>query len=82
MISYWKLKSLNNDSFRNELLNSELLHTPDDTANGFASQINSVVTGILDKLRAPLRQLKKCPSKINRWLSPDATDAKKLRRRH
>jgi len=80
--SYRKLKSLDMDSFRSKLMNSELFTKPHNTVDEFANQINTVVTDVLDKLGAPLRQLKKCPGKkINRWLSEEAIKAKQLRRR-
>jgi hypothetical protein len=80
-VLYRKLKSLDLDAFRTALSNSPLFTAPDSTVDGFASQIDAVVTGILDQL-APIRQLKKCPGKqISRWLSDAAIAAKRLRRR-
>jgi hypothetical protein len=80
-VQYRKLKSMDLDSFRKAMLDSTLFTEPEETVDGFAKQINTVVTGILDKL-APLRQLKKCPGKmISRWLSAEAVNAKRLRRR-
>jgi Reverse transcriptase (RNA-dependent DNA polymerase)/Endonuclease-reverse transcriptase len=80
-VFYRNLKSLDLDAFRTALSNSPLFTAPEDTVDGFASQIDDVVTDILDQL-APIRQLKKCPGKkINRWLSDAAIEAKRLRRR-
>jgi hypothetical protein len=46
-----------------------LFTAPEETVDAFACQIDTVITGILDKL-APLRQLRKCPGKrISRWLT-------------
>jgi len=81
VILYRKLKSLDIDAFRSALSDSPLFTAPDNTVDGFARQINAVVTGILDRL-VPIRQLKKCPGKkISRWLSDAAVEAKRLRRR-
>ena len=78
---YRKLKQLDIGLFRAELAKSELFTAPEQTVDAFAQQINSIVNSILDKL-APIRSFKKCVGKrMNRWLSHDAVEAKRVRRR-
>ena len=49
VVLYRKLKSLDLDAFRTALCNSALFTAPEDTVDGFARQIDAVVTSILDQ---------------------------------
>src|SRR6218665_1842396 len=63
------------------LIDSELFTAPANNANDFAEQIKTAVSMTLDKL-APIQTCNRRPSKnITRWLSPEASQAKKERRR-
>ena len=76
------LKSVNWDQFRSDVNNSALFIAPADTADAFADQIDFVVTSILDK-QCPVQTRSKFLSarRDNRWLSADAVQAKRQRRR-
>ena len=51
------------------------------TVDGFADQIESVVTAALDDLAPLRRRRRRQPKRITRWLSHDAVEAKRRRRR-
>lgn len=63
------------------LRSSALFSSPASTAEAFASQLEDVVTSVLDEF-APLQQRSRRPPKaITRWLSEEAIAAKRERRR-
>ena len=67
---------MNNPSFHPRFFSS-----PDPTVDGFANQMETELTSILDEV-APLKTGHRTgPRKAKNWLSPEAVDAKKQRRR-
>jgi len=70
------------DSFEPSLLSSSLFTDPDNTVDAFVDQLRNVVTSTLDKL-APFCTVYRISggSHINRFLSQEATHAKRYRRR-
>jgi len=54
---------------------------PADTTDAYVSQLNDVLAELLDKA-APVQTGRRRPQKlISKWLSADAVDAKRARRR-
>jgi len=79
--TYRRLKQLNIFEFETALRQSVLFSNPARTTESFASQLQSVVTELLDKF-APLRTTRKRAQKLSsKWLSTDAVAAKRERRR-
>ena len=78
---YRDIKSINLTKFKTKVKQSELFTNPASTPDEYLHQLKTVVTGALDDV-APLRTKKK-PSgqKNNRWLSDEARDSKRQRRR-
>ncbi len=69
------------DKFERTLHESPLFTAPALTVDEYADQIETTVVEALNKF-APLRQRRRRPAKPNsRWLSQDAMDAKRQRRR-
>lgn len=78
---YRNLKQIDLHEFSDKLLNSELYSDPSEDPDIFVDQLERTVIKILDEL-APLRIGKRPNSrKSARWLSPEAVNAKKHRRR-
>lgn len=74
------LKRLNHAEFEARLRDSALFKAPASTADGFAAQLQSVVTDCLDKL-VPLRSMRRRARKPSaKWLSAEAVAAKRRRR--
>ena len=82
--SFRNIKSIDKAKFQDDIIISSLFNDPAETADEFAVQIDSVVTGILDA-HCPLQTRTKLSSssshRDNRWLSPEAISAKRERRR-
>jgi len=75
------IKDINTAEFERLLRESSVFTAPSSTVNSFADQIEAYVVEALDKV-APLRRRRRRPSKpATRWLSKDAVDAKRQRRR-
>ena len=67
--------------FEAQLRASALFHSPAETADAFAEELASVVCEELDHV-APLKMCERRRSKpITRWLSAEAVQAKRVRRR-
>ena len=78
---YRNIKGINLELFEQSILSSSLFSSPDPTVDGFANQMETVLTSILDEV-APLKTGHRTgPRKAKNWLSPEAVDAKKQRRR-
>ena len=79
--TYRRLKNFDVDEFEDRLRASDLFVAPATTADGFARQLQRTVVTVLDEL-APVRSCRRRPSKpVTKWLSSDAIEAKRLRRR-
>ena len=59
------------------MLSSSFFSSPEPTVDGFANQMETELTSILDEV-APLKTGHRTgPRKAKKWLSPEAVDAKK-----
>ena len=68
-------------TFESELRGSVLFTRPADTVDTYVSQLNDVLTRLLDKV-APARTRRRRPQKpISKWLSAEAIASKCARRR-
>ena len=77
---YRNIKSIDLKLFEQTILSSSLFSNPDPTVDGYANQMETELTSILDKV-APLKTGHRTgPRKAKNWLSPEAVDAKKRRR--
>ena len=78
---YRNIKDININVFTSKIKSSELFMNPASTTDEYASQVQRVVTEVLDEV-APFK-VKKKPfgQKRNLWLSKEAREAKKRRRR-
>ena len=78
---YRNIKDIDLQSFQHNILSSSLVSDPDPTVDGYADQMESVITSALDRA-APLKTGRRSgPRKAKNWLSPDVIEAKKRRRR-
>ena len=78
---YRNIKRIDLELFEQAILSSSLLSSPDPTVDGYANQMETELTSILDKV-APLKTGHRTGHrKAKNWLSPEAVDAKKRRRR-
>jgi Endonuclease-reverse transcriptase len=76
-----RIRSIDTNKFKADLRRSVLFSQPSTTADDFAAQLQDTVVAALDRV-VPFRTRKRRPPKpITRWLSDDAVDAKRLRRR-
>ena len=76
------LKSVDWTQFRDDVRRSELYTSPADTANEFADQLDNTASTILDR-HCPIQVRRKFAPhhRDGRWLSPEAVEAKRVRRR-
>ena len=74
-------KKLDLDSFKERVLSSSCCVQPASTAEGYASQLESDITRILDELVPVCTSTKRRGKPESRWLSPEAVAAKQFRRR-
>jgi len=75
------VKTIDPLEFQDALESSELFTQPAANVDDFANQLKTVVTQILDRM-APLHTGVRRPAKpATRWLSSEAIEAKRLRRR-
>jgi exonuclease III len=75
------LKRLNHVEFEARLRSSVLFTAPSSSADGFATQLQSVVTDCLNEL-VPLRTMRRRARKLSaKWLSAEAVTAKRRRRK-
>jgi len=76
-----KIRSIDVTSFEDDLRKSVLFTQLADTLDAYVDQFNAVVEQLLDKV-APVRSRRRRPQKpISKWLSSEAIDAKRSRRR-
>jgi Reverse transcriptase (RNA-dependent DNA polymerase)/Endonuclease-reverse transcriptase len=76
------LKKIDFEKFRIDMKNSALFTSPAESAEQFAEQLDSVTTAVLDR-HCPLQTRTKFSSlrRDNHWLSTEAVNAKRERRR-
>ena len=80
-VTYRRIKDIDPVEFESRLRRSSLFSSPALTAESYASQFEEVVVETLDAM-APLRTRVRRPLKeITRWLSDEAVEAKRERRR-
>ena len=74
---YRNIKGINLELFEQSILSSSLFSSPDPTVDGFANQMETELTSILDEV-APLKTGHRTnwSKKAKNWLSPEAVDAK------
>ena len=78
---YRNIEGIDLELFEQTILSSSLFSSPDSTVDGFANQMETELTSILEKV-APLKTGHGTgPRKGKNWLSLEAVDAKKRRRR-
>ena len=78
---YRDIKNINLDLFKQNILSSSLFSNPHPTIDGYADQMETEITSVLDKL-APLKTGRRSgPRRARNWLSPEAIEAKKQRHR-
>ena len=78
---YRELKQLDMDSFQQRLKNSSLFALSSTTADEYLDEMEHIIGDTLDDL-APLRIATRPGEKGSaRWLSPEAVEAKRFRRR-
>ena len=79
--TYRQIKNIDPADFESKLRRSSLFTSLADDAESFAEQIERVVTATLDEV-APIRTRQRRPPKaVTRWLSKEAVEAKRHRRR-
>ncbi len=78
-IAYRKLKSIDIDAFKNDILNSSLIKEPCTNIIDLAAQFNDTLSSILDK-HAPLINKRVTPKPSNPWMTPEILSAKNHRR--
>lgn len=79
--TYRKWKQLDLDEFRKRVTLSSVQLQPASTADMFALQLETDITGILDELIPVCTCTKRHGKCDSRWLSPEAITAKQTRRR-
>ena len=80
-VTYRRIKDIDPVEFEARLRRSSLFSSPALTAESYASQFEEVVVETLDAM-APLRtRVRRPPKEITRWLSDEAVEAKRERRR-
>jgi len=81
VFTYRRIRTMDTRVFERKLHDSSLFSSPAQTAEGYANQLKCVVTATLDEL-APVRQcVRRPPKAVSKFLSTEAVDAKRLRRR-
>ena len=79
--TYRPIKSVDPVDFESRLRRSTLFSSPANDAESFSNQIEEVVTATLDEI-APLQtRSRRPPKEVTRWLSDEAVEAKRQRRR-
>ena len=77
---YRNIRSIELELFEQTILSSSLFSSLDSTVDGFANQMETELASILDKV-TPLKTGHRTDRQAKNWLSPEAVDAKKQRRR-
>jgi hypothetical protein len=76
------MENVNWQQLQSDVYSSKLFTGLESTANGFADQIDAVVMQILDKHCPVQTRLNWTPTRCeNRWMSQEAIDEKRQRRR-
>ena len=71
---YHNIKGIDLELFEQTILSSSLFSSPDPTVDGYANQMETELTSILDKV-APLKTGHRTgPRKENNWLSTEAVE--------
>ena len=78
---YRNLKDIDLDSFQQQILASSLFTDPDPSVDGFEQQMENTITSILNELSPLKTGHRSGPRQTKNWLSPEAVEAKKHRRR-
>ena len=78
---YRNLKDIDLDSFQQQILASFLFTDPDPTVDGFEQQMENTITSILNDFSPLKTGHRSGPRQTKNWLSPEAVEAKKHRRR-
>ena len=72
---YRDIKNIDLDLFNHNILSSSLFSNPHPTVDGYADQMETEITSVLDKL-APLKTGRRSgPRRARNWLSPEAIEA-------
>jgi len=79
--SFRNWKKLDLDMFKQRLQSSPALVSPANTADEFASQLETSITDILDELAPTCSSTKRQGKAESKWLSKEAMEAKQARRR-
>jgi len=81
VFTFRRIKNIDTKSFEQKLRESSLFKSPASTADKFAEQMKNIIVATLDDV-APVRRLVRRPPKaITKFLSEDAIEAKRTRRR-
>ncbi len=78
-ISYRNLNSIDSDSFKQDILKSQLYTNPAKTATDLAAQYNNVLSELLNH-HAPLKTKRVNSRPVNPWITPEILHAKSYRR--
>jgi len=79
--NYRRINSIDTVAFQDSLRRSPLFAQPAATVDDYAEQIRSVVSAQLDRV-APVRTFyRRPPKQITKWLSPEAIESKRGRRK-
>src|SRR5271163_1457623 len=79
--SFRNWKKLDLDLFKQRVRSSSAFTHPEATAEGFSSQLENDITRILDELAPGCTSTKRREKPESRWLSKEAVEAKRARRR-
>ena len=80
LISYRKVKNININEFKDDILNSSLYSSPCDDINKLVEQYNNVLSDIIDK-HAPLITKTITQHENSPWFHDEIRDAKQERRK-
>ena len=81
IISVLGYKNIDLDLFYQNILSSSLLSNLHPTVDGYADQMKTEITSVLDKLASLKTGRRSGPRRARNWLSPEVIEAKKQRRR-
>ena len=75
------MKNIDLDLFKKKILSSPLFSNRSPTVDGYANQMKTEITSLLDTAALLKTGHRSGPRKAKNWLSPDAIEAKKQGRR-
>lgn len=78
-IHFRNIKKINLTAFKDDILHSDLIKKPCQTANALTTQFIQVLSTLLDK-HAPLKTKKVISKPPNPWMTPEILSAKRQRR--